>query len=747
MQAACPNALSLKNIMSDILHPAPPDSSLDDRHFVRFYEHDVALLAEVADFLDRGLRGGGTAIVIATADHIHALRQQLAGLGTLKGEPGWYPGELITMEAESALAQFMVDGQPDAQRFDAVIGDVVRKACDSGKQVHAFGEMVALLCERGQYDAAIRLEQLWNALRDHCRFALFCAYPWRLFPTQEHASAFGRICHEHDHVCRSVPEGARDNADPGKRIAMLEQQVASLQGELAHARKSDQTLKHREREFADFIENAAEGLHRVGPDGIILWANKAELAMLGYRWEDYVGRHIAEFHVDRELIDHILVRLQTGETLNDQPAQLRCGNGSVKHVVISSNGCFENGQLRYTRCFTRDATERHLLDLAHQERKGLIAELAHANRAKDEFLAMLAHELRNPLAPISAAGQLLAVAAHDAAAVQHAAAVITRHVGHMGALIDDLLDAARVTRGLVVLAKTPLDLRDAVSEAVEQVQPRIQAKRHRFTLDAPAGPLLINGDRKRIVQIAANLISNASKFTPDGGAIHVQLRLAGDRAELIVTDNGVGMDEELAARAFGLFVQGGRTPDRAQGGLGIGLALAKNLVECHGGVISARSDGPGTGCTFTVGLPLLKRGQISPAPAAQPLPERAEQALRILVVDDNRDAADFLSTLLTAMGHSARAVYSSLAALEEAQADSPQVFFLDIGLPDIDGLALAQRLRAAPATAGAVLIAVTGYGQQQDRELTSAAGFYHHLVKPVSAAELSALLGKIAQRP
>ena len=723
------------------------EDACEPSHFVRFYHDDAVLLTEVADFLDRGLRGGGSAIVIATQEHLDALRRQLMGFGSLKGQPAWFPGELIMLDAAATLAGFMVDGWPDERLFDEVVGNTVRKACAKGRSVHAFGEMVALLCERGLYDAAVRLEELWNRLGEACRFSLFCAYPWNLFPTQELAEDFHRVCCAHDHVRPEGQEVKEGQQELYLQLALMEQKNLALQGEVARAREAEQTLRHRERELADFVENAAEGLHRVGPDGTILWANKAELSLLGYRWEEYVGRHIAEFHADPDVIGDILRRLNAGETLYDQPARLRRRDGSIKHVVINSNACFENGRLRYSRCFTRDATERHLLEQAHREREALVAELSHANRAKDEFLAMLAHELRNPLAPVSAAAQLLAVAADDPARVRQAAAVIARQVGHMKGLIDDLLDVARVTRGLVVLSRTPLDLRDIVAEAVEQAAPQLHGRRQHLELDLPREPAWISGDRKRILQVVANILTNAIKFTPEGGRIGVRMSVSEHEVALTVSDSGIGMDAELAARVFDLFVQGHRTLDRAQGGLGIGLALAKSLVESHEGAISAYSGGPGEGSSFTVTLPRLAGDALGAAePAAPAMTGMAGQALRVVVVDDNRDAADALVGLLSACGHEARALYSSSAALAAAGVDGPEVFVLDIGLPEIDGLVLAGRLRALPATANAVLIAVTGYGQPRDRELALAAGFDHYLVKPVDADVLLDLLGQIASR-
>jgi PAS domain S-box-containing protein len=728
--------------MTEVL--AAKATERDTAHLVQFYEDDAVLMAEVAEFLDEGLRRGGVAIVIASSAHCVALRQQLMGFGAPKGQRRWFSGELIMLDAAEALARFMVDDWPDAQLFDASVGSVVRQACARGGTVHAFGEMVAVLCERGLYDAAVRLEQLWNTLSQSHRFSLFCAYPWRLFPTEAHTQAFQRVCCEHDHVGPVAPALPRER-DSGVRTALLEQQNLALKNEVVRARESEETLRYRVRELADFVDNAAEGLHRVGPDGTILWANAAELSMLGYTWDEYVGHHIADFHADDDTIGVILARLKAGETLIDQPARLKCRDGSIKHVLISSNACFENGRLRYTRCFTRDATERHELELAHREREALVAELSEANRAKDEFLAMLAHELRNPLAPVAAAAELLALMADDPRRVRDAAAVITRQVGHMIGLIDDLLDVARVTRGLIELAKTPVDVRELVEVAVEQAGAQTRARRHHLTVDLPAVAAPVLADRKRIVQVIANIVANANKFTPEGGSIDVRLRLDADNVELTVADNGIGMEPELTARVFGLFVQGHRSLDRSQGGLGIGLSLAKSLVEAHGGTIRAASDGPGRGSCFSVCLPRLHEavGDVHRA-IVNAAPRPAEQGLRIAIVDDNRDAADALAGLLSAHGHEASALYASTAALEAARAACPQVFLLDIGLPEIDGFDLARRLRAMPEAAHAKLVAVTGYGRQQDRESTRAAGFDHHLVKPVDLAELLGILDAAA---
>lgn len=591
--------------MSIHTHDLAEQESCSSTHFVRFYQDDVALLTEVAEFIHQGLYGGGKAIVIATGEHGSALQQQLVGLASLKGQRNWLPDQLIMLDAAETLARFVIDDWPDEKLFNTTVGTVVRAACASGNTVHAFGEMVALLCSRGLYDAAVRLEELWNGLARECSFELFCAYPWQQFSTAEQAAAFQRICFAHDHVCHSSHAVQENGQDASRQLAILQQQNHALRNEADRRKGAEAALRQRERELMDFLENAAEGLHRVGPDGTILWANKAELAMLGYRWNEYVGHHIAAFHADPDVIASILERLGHGQTLHDEPARLVCRDGSIRHVVISSNACFEDGRLRYTRCFTRDATERNQLAQLHREREELVAELSRSNRAKDEFLAMLAHELRNPLAPVSSAAHLLGIVAEDPQRVRHAAGVIARQVRHMTGLIDELLDVARVTRGLIVLDRSVLDLRSLVRDAVEQAGPHAQERGHRLQLDLPAQPVLVSADPKRIVQVVANIVSNASKFTPEGGNITICLRVNEAAVELAVSDTGVGMDAELTARVFDLFVQGRRTLDRAQGGLGLGLALAKNLMELHGGSITAASAGVGMGSTFTVRLPRL----------------------------------------------------------------------------------------------------------------------------------------------
>ncbi|MYM90150.1 PAS domain-containing protein, partial [Rugamonas sp. FT82W] len=708
----------------------PPPLSLathGSSHFVRFYKDDSLLLDEVAPFVDAALAAGGASVVIATAEHLVALRRRLARLQAEAGrsDPG---ARLVMRDAEQTLSAFMQDDWPDARLFDATVGQLVRALAADSATIHAFGEMVALLCERGNYGAAVRLEELWNELARRNRFTLFCAYPWSQFPNAAMAETFRHVCALHDHAAHCTAE-APPSDNPEQRLLELEQQALSLGAEIARRRAAESALARRERELADFVENAAESMHQVGADGTILWANQAELRLLGYRWEEYVGHHIAGFHADAPVIEEILARLKAGGTVRDIPARLRCKDGGIKHVLISSNGHFEDGALRYTRCFTRDATERHQRDEAlaqrdrvlmeapigaalllgpdfvfhlanrkfcdmtlraglegarfadafaaldggeigrqlravyatgeafsanelclpiardgvreehffqvglqalravdgaiqgvimvlvdvdaqvgcrrevestHAQREALMAELAASSRAKDEFLAMLGHELRNPLSPILTALEVIRrqgghSVAHD---------IIGRQLTHLIRLVDDLLDVSRVNTGSIVLKTEPLDLAQVIDKAVEMVAPLLDHRRHRFSKEVQ-GTLAVRGDHVRLVQIVANLLTNAARYTPPGGQIRLAAGGDHDHVCISVIDNGIGINADAIGHVFDLFYQDRRNTDCAAGGLGVGLALVNNLVRLHGGSIEARSAGAGLGSEFHIRLPRL----------------------------------------------------------------------------------------------------------------------------------------------
>jgi PAS domain S-box-containing protein len=379
------------------------------------------------------------------------------------------------------------------------------------------------------------------------------------------------------------------------------------------------------------------------------------------------------------------------------------------------------------------------------ERKRIEQELQEAAARKDDFLAMLAHELRNPLAPISAGAEFLQLVKLNDSQVRETSEIISRQASHMANLIDDLLDVSRVTRGLVELHTAPLEIGQVIADAVEQVNPLIRSRRHHLSLHLPSDTAMVAGDAKRLVQIVANLLNNSAKYTPESGNIALKAEVQDAHVLLEVTDDGIGMEPELVKRVFDLFAQAERSSDRSSGGLGLGLALVKSLVELHGGTVTAASAGAGKGSKFTVRLPRLHE---SSAGFAEPEPatglQSAPAPLKILVVDDNADAAAVLSMLLEVAGHHVLVEDGASQAMERARLESPDVCLLDIGLPDMDGNELAKRLRAQPGTARSVLIAVTGYGQEEDRKATLAAGFDHHLVKPVDVKKLASILSDVA---
>ena len=368
--------------------------------------------------------------------------------------------------------------------------------------------------------------------------------------------------------------------------------------------------------------------------------------------------------------------------------------------------------------------------------------LKNASERKDEFLAMLAHELRNPLAPIAVAAELMGRTDTSAQALSESRAIISRQVRHMSGLIDDLLDAARVSRGTIRLERCPLDLRCLVHQAMEQSAALLETMGHAIELDLPDQGMTIDGDGKRVVQILANVLNNAAKYTPAGGRIRIQARPHSGSAEIEISDNGIGMDASTLERAFELFAQADRSTDRQQGGLGIGLALVKKLVMLHGGQVQADSVGPGQGSRIRIRLPLSDAAPAEAMASSQPDGGLTEepQALHIIVVDDNADAANTLTLLLEAWGHRCTVAHSAEQALALAMARPPQVFILDIGLPGMDGKELARLLRRQAATAGARLLALSGYAQAHEQKAARQAGFDHYLVKPVDVQQLRQLL-------
>jgi signal transduction histidine kinase/DNA-binding response OmpR family regulator len=376
----------------------------------------------------------------------------------------------------------------------------------------------------------------------------------------------------------------------------------------------------------------------------------------------------------------------------------------------------------------------------------LYRDLQEADRRKDEFLAMLAHELRNPLAPLRNALQILRLPEVGAAEAERALAMMDRQVQHLVRMVDDLLDVSRLLRGKVRLRLEPVSLGEALARAVETAQPVIDARGHQLTVELPEEPVYLEGDLVRLAQVFANLLHNAAKYSEKAGPIAVSAAREGEWAVVRVRDQGVGIEAGLLPRVFDLFVQADASAARSQGGLGIGLTLVKRLVEMHGGAVSAWSAGPGRGAEFTVRLPALAASACGPAGREEcerptnGTGAEGRAARRVLVVDDNVDAAESLALVLRAAGHRVWTAHSGPAALQAAPEVRPEAVVLDIGLPGMDGYEVARRLRGEAS--GPLLVALTGYGQDDDRRRSREAGFHHHLVKPVDPEELERLLAQ-----
>ena len=366
--------------------------------------------------------------------------------------------------------------------------------------------------------------------------------------------------------------------------------------------------------------------------------------------------------------------------------------------------------------------------------------LRNADRRKDEFLAMLAHELRNPLAPIRTASELLARLLPLDPKTQAIVAILKRQAIQLTRLVDDLLDVSRITQGRIQLQRRPLELAPILAQAMESVAPLLREKRHKVVVTACAEQLFVNGDGARLIQCIANLLTNAAKYTDSAGEIRVELRAEQSSAVIVVADNGVGISHDLLPRIFELFVQSERSLDRSEGGLGIGLSVVQRLVEMHDGQVAATSAGPGLGSTFEMRLPTVA----APQEGRKKSSRRAVPPQRVLVVDDNVDAATSLAGFLQLDGHQVEAVYSGKGALDAIATFDPDVVLLDIGLPEMDGYEVAQRIRAGGSRVR--LIALTGYGQAEDIARTRSAGFDAHLVKPVDSVALErSLTGPLAQ--
>jgi PAS domain S-box-containing protein len=507
------------------------------------------------------------------------------------------------------------------------------------------------------------------------------------------------------------------------------------------------------RELEDFFENATVGLHWVGPDGRVLRVNQAELDLLGYMRDEYVGHPVEKFHADPDVIPRILERLRQGETIRNEEVRLRCKDGTIKHALIDSSVRWgPNGEFLHTRCFTRDITE---LKQVAEERARLLAseraaraEAEAANRSKDQFLAILSHELRTPLTAVLGWARMLLTRKLDESGVRRALQAIDRNTKAQIQLINDLLDVSRIVTGKLEMQRAPVLVLPAIEAALESVAEAAERKRVTIetSLDAEVGVVL--GDDMRLAQIVTNLLGNAVKFTPDDGRVHVAVETRGDEVAIIVTDSGAGIAAEDLPRIFQRFHQAHTPRRRSAGGLGLGLAIVQHLVQLHGGRITAESDGPGTGATFSVFLPRVMGVRTAAVRTLEPLmPLDADlQGVRVLLVEDDADSREIIREILHTQGADVWPVDSAEAALEVLTRDVPSVIVSDIGLAGLDGFSLMRRIRALRSRARDVpAIALTAYARAEDRATALGAGYQLYLTKPVEPTELRAAIARLTQ--
>jgi len=521
--------------------------------------------------------------------------------------------------------------------------------------------------------------------------------------------------------------------------------VSSIrQHELAEqAEQAEAALRASEVRYRLLFESAKDGILILDAHtGKITDANACMGDLMETESHELLGKELWEIGLfgDKSASEAAVRELQEKGSIRYENLPLESNRGRRVEVEVVANAYREDYH-SVIQCNIRDITARSRLERKLHEQTEALADL---HRRKDEFLAMLSHELRNPLAPISNAVHLLRLQDNEGPLQRQARSIIERQVTQLTRLVDDLLEVSRITTGRVQLRRDRIVVGGIVERAVETARPLMDQGGHELTVSLPPQPIWLYADAARLEQVVVNLLTNAAKYTDEGGRIWLTVGQEGEECVLRVRDTGVGIAPELLPRIFDLFTQAERSLDRSQGGLGIGLALVQRLVEMHEGRVEVYS-ALGQGSEFVVRLP------VAPAPAPGPSPpekaaEPAGSSLRVLAVDDNVDAAETLAMLLKASGHDARIAHDGPTGLEAALAYRPDVVLLDIGLPGIDGLEVAKRIRQQPVLKNVLLVAMTGYGQESDRQLSREAGFDHHLVKPIDFGTVRQILATVSEK-
>ena len=610
----------------------------DSDHFVQFYEADSFLLNSLSGFIGRAISSGDAALVIATDAHRKSLDELLTSNG-MDPAGAKVRGQYVALDAAETLAMFMVDGSPEPQRFNQVIGNVIESVTDGRNNVRAFGEMVAILWAEGNYSAAIKLEELWNALQKNYSFSLFCAYPINGFSGEKFVDQLSGICTAHSRVIPAESYAELVHQDDRLRaIIRLQQKAKTLQAEI------------RQREEAE---------------------------------------------------EELRISL-----LREQLAR---------------------------------------------------AEAETANHMKDEFLATVSHELRTPLNAIMGWSHMLRSGRLDQKTMVRAFETIDRNAKAQAQLIEDILDVSRVIAGRLPLNMGPVDVSSVINAAIDSMQLAADSKKIQLEVTLDPSVRHTTGDSSRLQQVVWNLLANAIKFTPAGGKVEIRVERADAALQISVSDTGEGISPQFVPFIFDRFRQADSSPTRSHGGLGLGLAIVRHLVELHGGSVEADSEGLGKGSTFTIRLPLA----IDKSPAkAQPyvtnpwgstLPHPGLEAVqslegvRVLLVDDDRDNLQLISTMLSSGRAKVHTATSAAEALEALEWFKPDVLVSDLAMPSEDGYSLIRKIRAMENTKHIPALALTAYVRIEDRTRALAAGFNMFVPKPVEPNELISAIANLAE--
>jgi PAS domain S-box-containing protein len=534
--------------------------------------------------------------------------------------------------------------------------------------------------------------------------------------------------------------------DGSIKLVHITENVLWKDGRFVHTRCFTRDISNRleteaaAAQLAAIVASSDDAIISKTLEGTILTWNAGAQRLFGYTAAEAIGRPITML-IPPERQDEepaLLERLRAGQHIEHFETVRVTKDGRRLDISLTVSPVRDGeGRVVGASKVARDITERKQAEAALRE----------ANRRKDEFLAMLAHELRNPLAPIRNSVHVLRMTSEVDSSASRIVEMMERQVNHMVRLVDDLMEISRITRGKIELRKERVELARVVRSAVETSRPLIDAAGHQLTVDLPTEPLGLQGDAVRLAQVIANLLNNAAKYTDAGGHIWLSVYRDGGSAVIAVRDTGIGIPQDMLPRVFDLFMQVDRQDGIARGGLGIGLALVKSLVEMHGGSVEARSAGPGRGSEFVVRLPVAASQDPADAPASTTRPSAILAARRVLVVDDNRDAAQSLAMLLRLLGADVHVAYSGAEALAVLPTFKPAAVLLDIGMPGMDGHEVARRIRSQPAFRGVKLIALTGWGQVEDRNRSKSAGFDHHLIKPADVRALQGLLTSTERSP